>query len=232
MLSNILREHGALVITLAKNIKHYVVDLFAPAFCRSCKAFLEKRVPLCNECLSRILPLISTIISVTPSCTVRVVALGFYDEPLSSLIMGKSWSDHTASRQLAQLVWSQTTLKQFTFDYLVPVPLHWQRYAKRGYNQAYEMAHVFSTQSGKPIADLVKRVKATPFQSSLPITMRTENVTDAFVLACKDKERYRDAHFMIVDDLMTTGATIRAVARELKKLHPASITAVVACRAL
>jgi ComF family protein len=212
-------------------IAQQVTDFFAPPFCRSCKVFLSQRVALCNDCVARIMPVVITDLSLTAHSSMRVIALGAYREPLSTLVIGKSWADHTMSPQLAQLMWEHTTLRYQEFDYIVPIPLHWRRYAQRGYNQAYEIARVLSTMSGKPVANIVKRIRSTPFQSSLQRDLRAGNVTEAFVLTTTDSSLYKRAKFLLVDDLMTTGATLRAVAKELKKLQPTALLAVVGCKA-
>ena len=115
------------------------------------------------------------------------------------------------------------------FDYIIPIPLHWTRYAKRGYNQAEEMAYIISRHSAKPVAHLLKRSKRTPFQSLLPFEKRTQNVADAFKII-SENPMYVGKKFLIVDDVMTSGATLKAAVKQLRTLKPALITAVVACR--
>jgi predicted amidophosphoribosyltransferase len=104
------------------------------------------------------------------------------------------------------------------------------RYASRGYNQAEEIARVLGSYAQKPVSSLVRRTHHTQFQSRIPFGSRHENVQDAFMLCVKNPKLYQGKHIIIVDDLMTSGATLRMVAKELLKLYPASITAVVAAR--
>ncbi|PKN03382.1 hypothetical protein CVU75_02475, partial [Candidatus Dependentiae bacterium HGW-Dependentiae-1] len=102
----------------------------------------------------------------------------------------------------------------------------------RGYNQAHEMARVLACKRGCAVAPILKRARRTPFQSGLPAAKRAENVKNVFTLiAGVDPALFTGKHIVLVDDLMTTGATLREAAKVLRTLNPASITAVVAARA-
>jgi ComF family protein len=205
-------------------------NLIAPPLCAICKIFLSERSSVCPSCKDKIHPIVSTAIAVTATCPMTVLAVSAYQEPLKGLILSKSRSYIVGSNQLGHLVWELTNIRNMPCDYLVPIPLHWTRFAKRGYNQAEEMARVVSQYNGKPVANILKRVKRTQFQAALAHQERADNVAEAFELVASDMSIYKDKHLVLVDDLMTTGATLRVAARELMKLKPASITAVVACR--
>lgn len=115
-------------------------------------------------------------------------------------------------------------------DLLVPVPLHWMRYAYRGYNQAYEMAQVLQKYMNIPVIELVGINRRTQFQFKLTASEREQNVKNAFYLKTEHAQNFQSKHIVIVDDLMTSGATLQAVAKVLLPLKPASLTAVVGCR--
>ena len=215
-------EHGYRIFTL----------LVAPPFCAACKQFLPKRTPLCNACLKTIHPVVSKIIPITDSFDLTVFAASAYRYPLQPLVLAKNHGNVAAATQLGELMWQLTDLHNVYFDYLVPIPLHWTRYAKRGYNQTEEIAHVLSKQSGKPTVSLLKRIKKTSFQARLTHDQRISNVKEAFELAIKDKDQYKDKTIVLVDDVMTSGATLRAAARQIRLLKPARIVAVVACRVI
>ncbi len=159
-----------------------------------------------------------------------VFAAAAYDEPIKQLILSKWWSQRVASTQLGNLIWQRTPVSVLEFDYIVPVPLHWRRYAWRGYNQAEIIAKEISKHSGKPVVHLVKRIASTKQQSLVSVEMRDKNVRDAFVIA-GETEKYYGASFLIVDDLMTTGATLKWVAKKIvDSCHPKKMNAVVAAR--
>jgi len=169
---------------------------------------------------------------ITTTKSVKVFAAAAYREPIKTLIMAKKWSDSVASVQLGQLVWDNTNVPNIAIDYVIPVPLHWTRFAKRGFNQAHEIARVIVQKSGGRMAPILKRSKRTTFQAGLKSAERMVNVHDAFVLKKCDVTLYKDKHLVIVDDLLTTGSTVRAAAKLLFELKPASITVVVACRVI
>ncbi len=212
----------------------YLVSLVTKAvtvpFCAYCSTLLADETVLCIACTARISPVVSTTIPLTTSKSMKVIAISGYVDPIRSLILAKGFSNIAVSCQLGTLLWQHTNFKHMPCDIIVPVPLHWTRYAWRGYNQAEEMARVLAAHAQKPVASLVRRTHRTQFQSQISFDKRPENVGQAFTLSVQDFTLYHDKHIILVDDLMTSGATLRTVAKELLKLKPASITAVVAAR--
>jgi len=220
------------VYILVKRAYNFILILLAPPFCAHCRSYLSCRDVFCVDCSAKIIPLVSIEVPITKKYSMKVFAPGAYKGPLKKLILAKGRSDIVACGQLAELIWERTYLKNIHYDYCVPIPLHWTRRAKRGYNQAEEMAHVLAKKSGNPTVHLLKRHKRTKFQSTCSADGRTENLSGAFVLTGKNHEQYKNKHILLVDDLMTTGATLKAAARELIKLRPASIRVVVGARAI
>ena len=206
--------------------------MLVPSFCVSCKEWLSDNTIFCSSCKALIQPVVSTMVEITPTKVMSVFAVGAYQEPLKSLILAKSRSDYLASKQSGQLLWELTPMRTCSFDYIVPIPLHWRRYAYRGYNQATVMAQELSKRSKKPMVELLSRTKNTVFQSSLPIDERSGNVKDIFVAKNVDVHPYYGKHIILVDDLMTTGATLRAAAKSILALRPAAVSAVVLCRTI
>ncbi len=206
------------------------LDIIAPPHCAHCKTFLDERVPLCTKCLKQIMPIASTNVIMTATKSIKVFALGDYKSPLKELIVQKHWSNRVASLQLGQLLWEHTYIKHQTFDVIIPVPLHWTRFAWRGFNQAQEIAQVISTESEKPLIDCLQRIKQTPFQAQLSQQERKENVCSVFSLKKDTEHALKNKHILLVDDLLTTGATVRSAAKVLFKYKPASITLLVASR--
>ena len=99
-------------------------------------------------------------------------------------------------------------------DALVPVPLHHSREARRGYNQAGEIARFAAEILELPVEDrIAMRVRATEEQAALPAIVRRVNVSGAFEVCAKSVP----ASVAIVDDVLTTGATVDAVAQALKR---------------
>lgn len=210
--------------TIAHAVYKYCRNLIAPPFCEWCKKWLEEPSIFCIECSNLIKPLVSTKILVTPTISMPVFAVSPYQELLKSLILAKIYSQRLASKQLGMLMWDLTTIRTLPFDYIVPIPLHWSRYAYRGYNQAEVIASIIAQKSGKPLVHLLRRNRRTVFQSKINVEHRFDNLYNAFDLANIDKERYKDKHLLLVDDLMTTGATLKNAAKKLLLLKPKNIS--------
>ncbi len=98
-------------------------------------------------------------------------------------------------------------------ELILPVPLHRTRLRERGYNQALELAKPLSRQLSLPLSITgIKRSRATPAQTSLKGKERRKNLRGAFEVTCK-----LPAHIAILDDVVTTAATVTELARTLKK---------------
>ena len=112
-------------------------------------------------------------------------------------------------------------------DGVLPVPLHWFRKARRGFNQALEIAKPLAVELYVPIAKGVIRRRATPFQSGLGAEERARNLSHAFAvtkpLDCQ--------HVLIVDDVITTGSTTEMLARALQKSGVERVSALCLARA-
>ncbi len=101
-------------------------------------------------------------------------------------------------------------------DAIVPVPLHWLRRLRRGYNQSYQLASGLASVTGLPVyADVVRRVKYNATQTNKSVSQRGENVSGVFrsrPTSCR--------HLLLVDDVVTTGATLCAVAEAIMCVNP------------
>jgi len=100
---------------------------------------------------------------------------------------------------------------------LVPVPLHERRRRERGYNQAALIARMLAeVVGGAEYADLLIRTRPTPTQTDLPRERRLKNVKNAFALK-PEAVMELSRRYMVIDDVITTGATFEACCRTLRK---------------
>jgi len=103
-------------------------------------------------------------------------------------------------------------------DLIVPVPLHYFRLVRRGFNQSVWLAAAVGRQSGVPVAvDALVRTRATPSQAGLSGDGRRRNVQGAFAVRPSRARRLAGRRVILVDDVLTTGATVEACARALKR---------------
>ncbi len=210
------------------------IDLIYPPYCMYCKELFDDRQQvLCAICISTIQPVVSYPLKVSDSCTVSVFSVGVYRDPLRRLIVSKQYRNRDAARALGALVWQLSDLKNTDFDYIVPVPLHWTRYAYRWYNQAEEMADIIAQKSGKPVVKILKRKNKTIVQAGLSKEERSKNLKYAFELHnIGVTHEYKNKTIVLVDDVMTTGSTIFSAIKTLRLLKPKAIIVAVACRVI
>jgi ComF family protein len=202
-----------------------------PPFCSYCREFLSDDHSLCTECQNLIKPVVTCPLKITQKYEVKVFATGEYKDPLRTLIKTKHYQNRKIAQELGSLLWENTNLNHQKFDVIVPIPLHWSRYAWRWFNQTHEIAQVISNQSGKPVVQVLKRVKRTVFQAGLSRAQRTENVKGVFV-NMSTALQLKDKHILLIDDVMTTGATLKEAVRQLRKSSPSSISIAVIARVL
>ena len=111
-------------------------------------------------------------------------------------------------------------------DAVLPVPLHWRRRWFRGFNQAHEIAKPVAKKLGVPILGNVRRKRSTAFQSGLSASERANNLRAAFAV----RGKLSCEHVLIVDDVITTGTTVRQLARVVKKAGVNSVSALAIAR--
>jgi ComF family protein len=139
-----------------------------------------------------------------------------YEFPLVELIHRLKYGRQVAIARILGTVLAHRLCERGrpAVDAIVPVPLHAAREARRGYNQAGEIARFAGEFTGLPVLDRVAlRLRATEEQAALPASVRRVNVSGAFeaLAGCVP------AAVAIVDDVMTTGATADALAQALKR---------------
>jgi len=116
-------------------------------------------------------------------------------------------------------------------DALLPVPLHWRRLWARRFNQAAALAGVISELSGVPVLHgVLKRVRATPQQVGLSKPERANNVQGAFRVPAEQKAEIAGKRVVLIDDVLTSGATVDTCARALLRAGAAHVDVLVFAR--
>jgi ComF family protein len=116
-------------------------------------------------------------------------------------------------------------------DVLVPVPLHWRRGWSRRFNQSGALARVIERQTGVKLAsEALRRVRPTEQQVGLSRTQRASNVQGAFGVAPDRKADIAGRRVVLIDDVLTSGATVDACARALLRAGAAEVDVLVFAR--
>ena len=147
-------------------------------------------------------------------------SFGSYENELRELIhLFKYAGVETLSRPLGKLLLIALPREQ-RFDVVVPMPLHWRKQWRRGFNQSELLAREISRAWKMPLKRAVRRVKNTAAQAGLTNAKRRDNVSGAF----RVKHALQGMRVLLVDDVMTTGATAGACAAALKRVGASHVT--------
>jgi len=217
-----------------------------PSRCVVCHAWPGQ--PVCEACIGlfaqpkpRCIGCALAVADAGPPCSACRAAPNPLDAALAAVSYGYPWAalvqdfkfraQPAWARSMALLMrsapWVEPALD--AADWVIPMPLSTQRLQSRGFNQAWQLAQALSP--AKARVQWLLRTRDTPAQSSLARKERLSNVAHAFAI---DPLRQRDLegkNVILVDDVMTSGASLRAAAQPLRQAGVATITALVFARA-
>jgi ComF family protein len=226
--------------------------LLAPA-CAACGEVLDRpsNGAVCGRCWSSILPITpplcdrcgdplpawrgsSAFAGLCARCrraapaVDRARAIGAYDGTLRAIVHALKYDGRRSlAGPLGALMQRRGLEILDGAAFAVPVPLHPSRRRERGFNQAADLA----LRVGLPVAHALRRKKRTKTQTGLPAAQRHRNVKDAFA-ATRQARPLAGAVVVLIDDVSTTGATLDACARTLKRAGVREVRALTAARAL
>ena len=162
----------------------------------------------------------------------RARAVAHLDGTARTLVHALKYRDRTEiARPMGRLMAIAGADLKAGADLLVPVPLHPLRLAARRFNQSALLADAVAAEWGVPSDPrALRRIRATRHQVGLEQAARAQNVQGAFALAPDAAHRLAGRNLVVVDDVFTSGATLAAVVRALKRARPARIDVLVFAR--
>ena len=227
-----------------------VVFLY-PAECRVCEEFLGvTSVPyICNSCWQDIqyieppwcdicgTPGVSGLCdpcAISPPRYGKLRSIAFYQTTLQEAIhLFKFGKKKVLARHLIRLINARmpTDCRIAEYDFVLPIPIHKKRLRERGFNQATLLANAIAGAEGVPVlTDTLIRKRHTVAQSSLDREARQQNIIGAFGI--RNPDLIRGKRLLIIDDVFTTGATIREAVSELWTADPVEIDVLTVARTL
>jgi ComF family protein len=233
------------------SVARLALDIALPTLCVSCREPVagDGVCPACWAGLSFIAPpycprlgipfvydpgpgLLSMEAIAAPPAYQRARAAVRYDDTAKALVHGLKYQDRT---DLAPVMgrWMARAGEELLSDadLLVPVPLHWRRGFSRRFNQSGMLAKIIEQQTGVPVAgDALRRIKPTRQQIGLTKSERALNVQGAFKVAPDRRAVIENRRVILIDDVLTSGATIDACARALLRAKARQVDVLVFAR--
>ncbi|MBU1092287.1 hypothetical protein KJ836_01260 [Patescibacteria group bacterium] len=232
-------------VKLGNNFKTLLLNAVFPPRCLSCNQFgrwvcencWEKieliKTPICYRCYQ-----LSEGFKLCPTCRKqqalnRVIVCAHWQASLKKIVYGLKYRRVRVVVNLLGGLLNQA-ISQLSVDrdvVVVPVPLHYSRYWHRGFNQAENLARVVAEQNHWPIASALVRVKPTLPQFGLNKMTRKHNLAGAFLIRQGSKPLIVGKTVIIIDDIITTGATLNECAKILRQSGAKEVWGLVLARA-
>lgn len=230
---------------LARGMVTIVLDALLPPRCAACDEPVDRPRSLCLGCWSALTFITRPLCAVCgnpfetappgapvcgdchamPPAWQRGRSALRYDDASRPLVLGFKHGDRL---HLASLLagWMRTTGAELLAEaeVIVPVPLHRWRLVARRYNQAAVLAHALGRVAGVPVSDrALVRVRRTPSQGQLTKTQRARNVQGAFRVDAARRAEIAGRRVLLVDDVLTSGATAGACTRVLLRAEASAV---------
>lgn len=199
---------------------HCVAEFAQPVLrCPTCALPLSDGQSTCNPC------------SRNPPPWNRCLSAVDYAYPWSTLVLDFKFKEHTGwAREFAALMrstpWIEPALE--AADWVIPLPLSAQRLRERGFNQTLLLARALAAEKTNP--HILLKMRDTAVQHTLPLKERLANVRQSFVVEPQLAKAVQGKRLVVLDDVMTSGATLRAAAEALRQAGAHHLTAIVFAR--
>lgn len=222
-----------------------MVDFVLPPQCPVCKSVIQDQGNLCGACWMSLnivsapvcdrlgvpfaLPASPGTVSLeaqtNPPVYGRARCAVLFNEPARQLVHGLKYRDrHDYALPMARMMVQAGQELLIEADVIIPIPLHWRRLWSRRFNQSQQLAEHVGRLIDKPLLlDGLTRTRATPRQVGLTYGQRKRNVTGAFSVMPLKQEEIRGRGIVLIDDVLTTGATANAASRALLKAGAARV---------
>lgn len=245
----IIYHPTSMLTTLLPHWRHWIrhIHQLLPTYCLLCQDTIKYGQYLCMDCsttyfptshsvcLQCALPLQAHEQAVCMACHLQLpafdqtIAVTTYAPPADNMVIQLKYHQQLAIAPVIAQRMCQHLIEQHQRtslpDLLCPVPISRQRLASRGYNQALEIAKPLASMLGLPLyPQLCQRIRHTTSQVHLSEQERHCNQYNAFALHARYASMIQDKHIGLVDDVMTTGKTLHAVATLLKSDGAARVT--------
>jgi ComF family protein len=246
--------HGARAL---KKAGGFALDLLYPPSCLACRRAISEHGGLCPECWGAMrfierpfcerlgTPFEADLAAGESGRTISPAA--FADPPVFQRARAVARYEDGPARQLVHRLkygdrselagpmgrWMARAGAELLSDsdLLVPIPLHWTRLARRRFNQAAALARAIESVSAVPVeTELLIRIKPTPPQVGLSRRLRAKNIQGAFDITAARRIEAEGRRIVLVDDVMTSGATLNAAARVLLRAGARRVDALVFAR--
>jgi ComF family protein len=207
---------------MIKEFRTTLVDIIYPKNCHICSKILKGGISafdenICLECvkdMKKAVPMVSPARLDAPYS--KLAACYNYEGPVRELIHKFKYENRPyLAQSIARLIFKAINPSLFErIDCLMPVPLHQVRTREREFNQSERIARALSPLFKKPVSLSLKKIRNTPSQTTFKESERFSNLKNAF--AVTDREAILEKSVLIIDDVITTKATVTEASRILK----------------
>ena len=216
-----------------------IIDLFFPKACAGCNAILlTTESVICTQCRHDIpltnqhnIPNNEAFLKFYGKLDIAYASALFYFQKkgiVQELIHKLKYKGHEEIGEAIGYWYAEELINikiLRDIDFIIPVPLHPKKFKKRGYNQVASFAKALAKRLEIPIKELLLiRDKNTKTQTKKSILDRSESVSHIF--SALATEQYHNKHFLLIDDVITTGATLESCGNELLKIPGARLSVV------